>query len=78
MLQIRDVTRKFGTKYGVLNAELTIEPGRTYALLGPNGSGKTTLMKMIAGLMMPTSGEILLEGEYTIDVQGRQHPKATD
>ena len=63
MLQIRDVTRKFGTKYGVLNAELTIEPGRTYALLGPNGSGKTTLMKMIAGLMTPTSGEILLDGE---------------
>ena len=62
MLQIRNVTRKFGTKYGVLNAELTIEPGRTYALLGPNGSGKTTLMKMIAGLMTPTSGEILFEG----------------
>lgn len=62
MLQIRNVTRKFGTKYGVLNAELTIEPGRTYALLGPNGSGKTTLMKMVAGLMTPTSGEILLDG----------------
>lgn len=55
--------RKFGSKYGVQDATLTIEPGRTYALLGPNGSGKTTLMKMIAGLMMPTSGEILLEGD---------------
>ncbi len=62
MLEIRSVTRKFGAKYGVLNATLTIEPGRTYALLGPNGSGKTTLMKMIAGLMAPTSGSILLDG----------------
>ena len=62
MLEIRDVTRKFSTKFGVQNATLTIEPGKTYALLGPNGSGKTTLMKMIAGLMMPTSGEILFDG----------------
>lgn len=62
MLEVRCVTRKFQTKYGVLDAQLTVEPGRTYALLGPNGSGKTTLMKMIAGLMMPTSGEILLDG----------------
>lgn len=63
MLEIRNVTRKFASKYGVLDATLTVEPGRTYALLGPNGSGKTTLMKMIAGLMMPTSGEITLDGE---------------
>lgn len=62
MLEIRSVTRKFGAKRGVDNATVTIEPGRTYALLGPNGSGKTTLMKMVAGLMAPTSGEILLDG----------------
>lgn len=63
MLEIRNVTRKFGAKYGVKDAALTIEPGKTYALLGPNGSGKTTLMKMIAGLMAPTSGEIRLDGD---------------
>lgn len=62
MLEIKDVTRKFASKYGVANATLTIEPGKTYALLGPNGSGKTTLMKMIAGLMMPTSGTITYDG----------------
>lgn len=63
MLEIKEVTRKFGAKCGVKDATLTIEPGRTYALLGPNGSGKTTLMKMIAGLMAPTSGEIRLDGD---------------
>ena len=62
MLEIRNVSRRFATKFGVQNANLTIQPGKTYALLGPNGSGKTTLMKMIAGLMMPTCGEICLDG----------------
>ena len=39
-----------------------MEPGLVYAMLGPNGSGKTTWMKMVAGLVKPTSGEILYQG----------------
>ncbi len=41
---------------------LRLEPGHVYAMLGPNGSGKTTWMKMAAGLIKPTSGEMLFEG----------------
>ena len=63
MLELKQVTRKFSSKLAVNNISLTVEPGRTYALLGPNGSGKTTMMKMIAGLMRPTSGEILFQGQ---------------
>ncbi len=63
MLDLQDVSRKFGSKYGVAHATMTFQPGKVYALLGPNGSGKTTLMKMIAGLMAPTSGQIYFEGE---------------
>ena len=62
MLRITNLTRKYISRVAVDNVSLTIEPGRTYALLGPNGSGKTTLMKMIAGLTRPTSGEILYDG----------------
>lgn len=62
MLEIRNLTRKYESKLAVSNVSLSLEAGRTYALLGPNGSGKTTLMKMIAGLTRPTSGEILLDG----------------
>ena len=62
MLRITNLTRKYISRVAVDNVSLTIEPGRTYALLGPNGSGKTTLMKMIAGLTRPTSGEILHDG----------------
>lgn len=61
MLEIRNLTRRYPTKTAVSDLTLTLEPGKTYALLGPNGSGKTTLMKMIAGLVKPTSGSITFE-----------------
>ncbi len=63
MLEITHLTRKYLTKVAVNDVSLTIDPGKTYALLGPNGSGKTTLMKMVAGLTKPTSGDIRFEGE---------------
>ncbi len=63
MLQITNLTRRYGSKAAVDNVSLTVEAGKTYALLGPNGSGKTTLMKMIAGLTKQTSGDIRLDGE---------------
>ncbi len=63
MLEIKHLTRRYMTRTAVDDVTLSIEPGKTYALLGPNGSGKTTLMKMIAGLTKPTSGEITFEGD---------------
>ena len=62
MITSKQLTRKFGSKTAVNSIDLTLEPGHVYAMLGPNGSGKTTWMKMAAGLMKPTSGEILYEG----------------
>ncbi len=62
LLEVRGLTRKYRLRTAVDNADLVLERGKTCALLGPNGSGKTTLMKMITGLVKPTSGEILLEG----------------
>jgi len=62
MITSKGLTRKFGSKTAVDNVDLTLEAGHVYAMLGPNGSGKTTWMKMAAGLMKPTSGEILFEG----------------
>ena len=63
MLEIENLTRRYMTRTAVADVSLTLEAGRTYALLGPNGSGKTTLMKMIAGLTRPTSGTLRFEGE---------------
>ena len=62
MLESKEVTKNYGSKTAVNNVSLKLEPGLVYAMLGPNGSGKTTWMKMTAGLVTPSAGEILYEG----------------
>ena len=63
ILECSELTKKYGSHRAVDNLNLQIERGRVYALLGPNGSGKSTFMKMAAGLIHPSSGKILFEGE---------------
>ena len=62
MISIQGVTKNYGAKMAVDNLSLDIAPGEFFAVLGPNGAGKTTTIKMIAGLLRPTSGRILLCG----------------
>ncbi len=59
---LRNLNKQFGPKYAVHGINLNISRGKIIGLLGPNGSGKTTLMKMMAGVLTPTSGQIMLEG----------------
>lgn len=63
MLESRELTKVFGSKKAVNQVSLKLEQGHIYGLLGPNGSGKTTWMKMAAGLIKPTSGQVLFRGE---------------
>ena len=72
MLDCKNVVKRYGGKAAVDGVTLRVEAGRLVALLGPNGSGKTTLMKMIAGLVKPTDGEILFENA-PIGVQSKAH-----
>ena len=62
MLEIQGVTKKYLRREALKDATIQLEAGKTCLLLGPNGSGKTTLMKIIAGLVRPTTGEALFEG----------------
>lgn len=71
MLNCSDVKKTYFNKTAAENISLSLENGKIYALLGPNGSGKTTFMKMIAGLVKPTSGTILYENE-PIGVQSKR------
>ncbi len=61
-LAVRGLTKSFGAKAAVDGLDLTIRPGELYALLGPNGAGKTTTMRMVAGLLEPSAGEISIYG----------------
>lgn len=62
ILQCRDLKKNYGMTQALKSIDLTLEPGRFIGLLGPNGSGKTTLMKIIAGVMSPTAGQVLVGG----------------
>ena len=58
VIEARDLIKDFGKVRALNGLSLCIEEGETYGLLGPNGSGKTTFIRMIAGLVKPTSGDL--------------------
>ncbi|MCT4543338.1 MAG: ABC transporter ATP-binding protein [Vallitalea sp.] len=62
LLETKNLSKGFLNKKAVNDITLSIEQGKIYGLLGPNGSGKTTFMKMVAGLLHPTSGTITVDG----------------
>lgn len=61
-LELQNVSKQYGQKRAVDDVSVRLEPG-VYGLLGANGAGKTTLMRMICGVLRPTSGTILLNGK---------------
>lgn len=63
MIEIRDLTKKFGDFTAVDHLNLTIETGEFFGLLGPNGAGKTTTLSMLSTVLLPSEGEILLDGK---------------
>ncbi|MDR1808045.1 MAG: ATP-binding cassette domain-containing protein, partial [Propionibacteriaceae bacterium] len=62
-LELRNVTKKFGSFTANDRISLTVEPGEIHALLGENGAGKSTLMNVLFGLYRADGGEILLDGK---------------
>ena len=68
LLEVQNVTRRFGDFTAVDSVSIGIEAGEFFTLLGPSGCGKTTLLRMIAGFDLPDGGRILLNGE---DLAGR-------
>ena len=69
MIVVEDVHKHFGGFRAVDGATLTIETGSITGLIGPNGAGKTTLFNVIAGVLPPTSGRVMMDGE---DITGLQ------
>ena len=63
MLSALRLTRRFDARVAVEDVSFEVEPGEVFALLGPNGAGKTTTLRMLAGLIAPTSGAVHVDGE---------------
>ncbi len=63
LLEVRGVTKAFGSLIAVNDVSLSVAPGELRAIIGPNGAGKTTFFNLITGFFPPTSGHILLDGK---------------
>jgi heme exporter protein A len=63
MLELKNMTKIIGEKIILRNITLTLREGETLAVIGPNGAGKSTFFKCTVGLLQPSSGEIILDGE---------------
>ncbi|WP_112432837.1 ABC transporter ATP-binding protein [Thermogemmatispora tikiterensis] len=72
LLEVRQLSQRFGTFTAVDRVSFTVTAGQIVGLLGPNGAGKTTLLSMLVGLLPPTSGSILLNGEELQRVPSRK------
>ncbi len=74
LLEIRNVTRRFGDFAAIEDVSLSIEAGEFFTLLGPSGCGKTTLLRMIAGFEHPDAGSILLDGRDFAGIPAEKRP----
>jgi spermidine/putrescine transport system ATP-binding protein len=74
LLELRDVTRRFGAFEAVKRVSFAVEPGEFFTLLGPSGCGKTTILRMIAGFDLPDAGQILLDGKDLADTPAERRP----
>lgn len=70
-IQLANISKRFGGVAAVRNVSFSVEDGELMALLGPSGGGKTTVLRMIAGLEMPTEGDIFIRGQRMNDVSVR-------
>src|SRR5579871_1006871 len=66
-LQIKQLSKNYGSRRVVSDVDLTMEAGEILSLLGPSGCGKTTILRMIAGLVKPEQGSIQIGGRVVFD-----------
>ena len=77
ILELINVNKKYDDSYAVENFNLYVKKGEFITFLGPSGCGKTTTLRMIAGFEMPTSGQILLNGEDIAQLPPHKRPLNT-
>ena len=70
LLEVRDLSKRFGGLAALDGVSLSLRPGRITALIGPNGSGKSTLVNVVSGIYTPSGGQVLFHGQ---DISGQTH-----
>ncbi len=63
MIEVKNLTKQFQNETAITYSDITFEVGKSYMLLGASGCGKSTLLNIIAGILSPTSGQILIDGQ---------------
>src|SRR5882757_1982375 len=71
-IELKNITKKFGDVAAVNNVNFAVNEGELVGLLGPSGGGKTTVLRMIAGLEMPTTGDVFIRGQRVNDLPVQQ------
>ena len=77
LVSLKGVTKKYGIVTAADNVDLTVSRGEFLVLLGPSGSGKTTILSMMGGFTMPTSGQIIIDGEDVTETPPALRPTVT-
>jgi inositol-phosphate transport system ATP-binding protein len=72
-VEFRSVVKRFGDVEVISDLNLTIEDGELVALLGPSGCGKSTSLFMLAGIYLPSGGELLFDGRVVNEVEAKDH-----
>jgi ABC-2 type transport system ATP-binding protein len=72
LVQTVELTKRYGDRLGCRNITLEVSQGHIFGLLGPNGAGKSTFVKMIVGLLIPTSGEAFVQGFPCGSIQAKR------
>ena len=73
MIQIQDLSKRYGDRIAVNNLSFSIRPGHVTGFLGPNGAGKTTTMRLILGLDRPSAGSVTIDGTSGLGSGARQN-----
>src|SRR6266478_6701969 len=71
-IELKKVSKRFGEVAAVSNVSFSVKEGELLALLGPSGGGKTTVLRMIAGLEIPTDGDLFIRGQRVNDISVQQ------
>jgi branched-chain amino acid transport system ATP-binding protein len=72
MLEVKNLTKRFGSLVAVRDISMKVEPGELRAVIGPNGAGKTTFFNLVSGFFAPSTGSILFDGHDITGVSAQQ------